>query len=337
MTIEMLVFDFRDTEKPFFNNNELQNFNFTFFEESLNPQTVKNIPEEVRDKTTVISVFTDSDITKEVIREFKNLRIISTRSTYYDHISKSAATERNIAVINVTNYGETSAAQFTFALILCLTRKIIPASEEKEARRRSALWTGRDLAGMSIGIVGTGPIEASVCKIAKAFDMKIYGYDANPKYELIEKYGLEYLPLSELIENSDIISLHTEYTGENFHMFSDAEFNLMKKDSYFINISSKKLVNLESLYNALKNGKICGAALDTTCCEYHNSQCFINDDRTNICIHEDKYLAALRGLKNVIITPRIAYNTEEAINYMLQNTIDQIRETIKGGDVYGVY
>ena len=76
MTIQMLVFDLRESDKQFFENNELQNFNFTFYDNSLNPQTVKSLPQEIKDRTTVISVSRNSDMTREVIDEFKNLRII---------------------------------------------------------------------------------------------------------------------------------------------------------------------------------------------------------------------------------------------------------------------
>jgi len=101
MTINILFFDYKEYEKPFFRDNALENFNITFFEESLNKDSVKNIPEEIKDKTTIIVVFTDSNIDKEVINSFKNLRIISTRSNTHGHICKKSANERNIAVFNI--------------------------------------------------------------------------------------------------------------------------------------------------------------------------------------------------------------------------------------------
>lgn len=336
MTIQMLVFDFKEGDKHFFDNNELQNFSFTFYDKSLNPQTVKTLTQEIKDKTTVISVSKDSELTKEVIDEFKNLRIISTRSTSYDHISKSASTERNIAVINVKNYGETSAAQFIFAQLLALTRRIIPASREQTIYESYRPWIGRDLTDMKLGIIGTGPIEASVCKIANGFDMKIYGYDPNPKKEFTEKHGLEYISLEDLLKKCDIISLHMAYCGDNFHLMSDKQFEMMKPDSYFLSLSNIKLINLGSLSKALNSGKLAGAALDATCCSYHNVQCEVGG-LTEICDIERQYFSEFMKMDNVIITPGIAYNTEEAVNYMFQNTIDQIREVIKGGDVYGVF
>jgi len=101
MTINMLIFDYKEHEKSFFKNNKIEGFNITFFEENLNENTVQNISQETKDKTTVISVSPNSDINKKVINHFKNLRIISTRSNKHEHICKKSTAERNIAVFNV--------------------------------------------------------------------------------------------------------------------------------------------------------------------------------------------------------------------------------------------
>ncbi len=324
-------------EKPFFKNNELQNFNFKFYEGSLNPETVREIPQEIKDQTTVISVFTDSDVTAGVIKEFKNLRIISTRSTAFDHICIDSARERNIAVLNVSNYGETAVAQFTFGLIIALTRKLIPSLKKRKNSQSDNTLTGRDIANFSIGIIGTGAIGASVCRIARNGGMKVYGYDINEKHELVDKYGIEYLPFEEIIKVADIITLHLPFTGDNFHMFSNAEFENMKQGAYFINTSSRKLVDIEALYNGLKSGKLQGIALDTVYGKKLMSECFMPDEEVEHCKKEAKYLNSLFELDNVIITPHIAYNTVEAVEHILQESIDKIRGTFKCGNIYGVY
>ena len=101
MTTNMIIFDYKEHEKSFFKKNKIEGFNITFFEENLNENTVQNIPQETKDKTTVISVSRNSNITKNVIDHFKNLRIISTRSNSYEHICKKSASERNIAIYNI--------------------------------------------------------------------------------------------------------------------------------------------------------------------------------------------------------------------------------------------
>lgn len=335
MTIDMVFFDFRDEEKKFFLRNKFPNFNFTFYKESLNLETVKNLSEEIKCNTTVISVFTDSVVCEDVIKEFKNLRIISTRSTSYDHISKKAAIDRNIAVLNVPNYGEKSVAQFTFGLMLALIRNLTFSIDEKFLSETEL--TGRDLSTLSLGIVGTGAVGAAVCKIAEFFGMKIYGYDIKPKQELVKKYGLEYLQWEDFLKKSDIITLHLPYTGDNFKMFSKSEFDLMKEGAYFINTSSSRLVDTEALYNAVKSGKVRGTALDFTVCKLRSPECYMPQNPSEICKEENKFLTLLKSEKNVIITPYIAYNTKEAVEFILQRTMDNIKNAIQCGNVYGVY
>lgn len=341
MSINMLVFDYRDTENSFFENNELQNFKFKFYKESLTPETVKTIPQDIKDETTVISVFVNSQVTKEVIDEFKNLRIITTRSTGYDHINSTATAEKNIAIINVQNYGATSVAQYTFGLILALVRNIIPAALCIKGIQTSRInFTGRDLSKMSIGVVGTGAIGSAVCKLAEAFNMKILAYDLKMKNELVEKCEVEYVDLPILLENSDIVTLHAPYTGENYHMIGKKEIDMMKQNAYLINTSRGELISLEELYNNLINNKLSGAALDVVSCEYVNFRCHdMNKSIGDVpleCVKENDYMLKLAELQNVIITPHIAYDTQDAVNYILQNTIDQIRDIIKSGHVFGV-
>ena len=213
MSINLLVFDYRDTEKAFFANNSFPNFHIKFFSESLNEQTVKNLSQEDLDSAMVISVFIDSELTGEVIDSFRNLRIISTRSTGIDHINTYAAKKRNINVINVMNYGSTSVAQYTFGLILALVRNIVYAANcTKQYNEKSISFMGRDISQLKIGVIGTGAIGGAVCKLAKAFGMKIYAYDLNEKQELKDTCDVEYVALDNLLQNSDIITLHLPYT-----------------------------------------------------------------------------------------------------------------------------
>ena len=167
--------------------------------------------------------------------------------------------------------------------------------------------------------------------------MKIYGYDIKPKQELVKKYGLEYLPLEDFLKNSDIITLHLPYTGDNFRMFGKSQFDLMKEGAYFINTSSSKLVDTEVLYNAVKSGKVKGTALDFTVCRFGSPECYMPQNPSKICREENKFLTLLKSEKNVIITPHIAYNTKETVNYILQSTMDNIKNAIQCGNVYGVY
>lgn len=335
MTLNMLVYEYREVEEKFFREHEFSNFNISFYTECLNPESVKNIPEEIRDNTNVISVFINSVIDESVINSFKNLRIISTRSTGYDHIDINACKNKNIAVVNVENYGSTSVAQYTFGLIIALLRNIIPAAMYvRKLQKAQTDFNGRDLSKLTIGVVGTGSIGASVCRLAKCFNMNLLAHDLYEKRELEEELGLQYVSFEELLKNSDIVTLHMPYTGNNYHMFSDNQFEMMKDGAYIVNTSRGELINLSSLYKYIENNKLKGAALDVLTCESISFACDIlaeNLEMTSLeCAAEARYVNKLSQFENVIITPHIAYETQDSIDYILEVTMRSITDVIYG-------
>ena len=341
MSINMLVFDYRDTEQAFFGNNHFQNFNIRFFKESLNEESIKSLTQEDLDGVMIISVFIDSELTEDVINSFKNLRIISTRSTGIDHINTKAAERRNIKIINVMNYGSTSVAQYTFGLILALVRNIVYAADcTKQYRAGSISFIGRDISVLTLGVVGTGAIGGAVCRLAAAFGMKIYAYDLNEKQELKEGCNVEYVSLEYLLQNSDIVTLHLPYTGINKNMVSYPQFAMMKENAYLINTSRGEMVDIKALKTALDDKQIKGAALDVLSCENYNVKCeelVKEPDSIPLeCQEEVKITREIIKYPNVIITPHIAYETQESVDYILQKTFDGIIDTIKGGTEYCV-
>lgn len=339
MSCKMLFFDFRETEKAYFERNNLDNFEIKFFKESLNEETVNNLSEEDLENTMAISVFITSEITQEVVDKFKNVRIITTRSTGYDHIDLKACREKNIALINVEKYGNTSVAQFTFTLILALVRQLFPAVDAiKSGTCIQPNYTGRNLDTLVLGVIGTGAIGAGVCTIAHGFGMNILAYDPIPKRELEQKYNVRYVEFDKVLEESDIVSLHLPYNKENYHMISAAQFKMMKDNSFFINVSRGELVNLEELLKFIKNGKIKGAGLDVVACL--DTNCLDEVQKTErsslMCLEESKVVREINTFPNVIITPHMAYDTQESIDYILEITFDGVKDFICGGNKYRV-
>lgn len=335
MAIKMLVFDFRETEKKFFEQNNFENFDIKFFDFSLNEETLKLVSEEDKEQAAIISIFVNSSLTKEVIDAFKNLRMIAARSTGYDHINKRACVQRNIAVLNVQNYGETAVAEFTIGLIIGLTRNLFQiVSSVKDGTYINKNFVGRDVEQLTLGVVGTGAIGAAVCRLAHAFGMKILAYDLKAKTELVDKYGVEYTLFENMLRNSDIVTLHLPYTGDNYHMFSKHEFELMKQDSYFVNVARGELVELKYLKEQLDNGKIAGAALDVVACD--TKECNELDKKIETtsleCLQNSRTVRELLQMPNVIVTPHIAYESQDAIDYILYQTFDGIRDCINGGN-----
>ena len=339
MAINMLVFEYRDNEQKFFAENKFDNFNIMFYSECLNKEFLKTLPQDVIDSTNIISVFINSEVTEEVINSFKNLRIISTRSTGYDHINIDVARKRNIAVVNVENYGSTSVAQFTIGILITLVRRIIPAAAcLKNVKEYGANeFSGRDITKLKLGVIGTGAIGAAVCRAAHCLGMKILGHDLNEKKELVDEIGLSYMGLEDLLKNSDIISLHMPYTGNNYHMISKAQFDIMKEGSMIINTSRGEIIDLAALYEAMESKKLAGAALDVLMCESINFGCKNLTLKLNSlpmdCLNEAVYVGKLAKFDNVIITPHIAYDTQDSIDYILDKTMRMLMNVINGGKV----
>ena len=323
----MLMFDFRDSEKEFFNTHEFKDFEIEFIKEPLNEMSV--LTEKQLSETDIISVFITSDVTENIIKKFKNLRIISTRSTGFNHIDTRYCTQNNIAVFNVGEYGQTSVAQYTFMLILALVRKLIPAYLDVQKNLTAhESYEGRNLESLSIGILGCGAIGSSVAKIANFFGMKIYAcsYEKNPDISNFTTY----CSFDELIKNSDILTLHLPYNSETYHIINDDVLKKMKKNAFVINTSRGELIDIIALYNNLISGQIGGAALDVTECDnVAMNELPINAGYSK-CLTKALAVQKLLGMQNVIITPHIAYNTKESVEKLLSVTFNNIRDFSKG-------
>lgn len=338
MAIDMLLFEYRKPEEKLFEEYDTSCFNIRFFNEVLNETTVETIPEEVLENITVISVFIDSIVNEAVLKKFKNLRVVAARSTGVDHIDIDYCRKNHIAVTNVQNYGATTVAQYTFALILALIRKVIPANLYMKNKEKNGChhFLGRDLKALTLGVVGTGAIGGSVCQLGSDFGMKLLAYDLVPKEELIVKAGVKYVDMPELLEQADVISIHVPYVNDNFNMFSMPMFEKMKRVPYFINTSRGELVNLRDLKEALDKKLIAGAALDVLTCESFTFRCEEYCPAAEICqaecFDELKIVEQIVNYDNVIITPHIAYETQEAIDYILATSMNSIRDFLKGGN-----
>jgi D-lactate dehydrogenase len=278
----------------------------------------------------IISVFINSNVSSKIISKFKNLRVLTTRSTGYDHIDLNSCLRKNVALLNVEAYGSISVAQFTFAMILMLVRNLFLAvTTQKNRIVSTAELTGRNLDSLTIGVVGVGEVGSGVCKIAHGFGMKILVYDMRHKKELEEDYGVEYVDLETLLQNSDIVTLHIPYTKDNYHIFSKAQFDLMKDNSYFVNVARGELVDNDALLDCVNSGKLKGVALDVIAC---HQDCKAGKEKSSLyCIETSEAVQELAKKPNVLITPHMAYDTQEAVDYILNATFEGLSDYVKGG------
>lgn len=265
----------------------------------------------------VLSVFVGSEVRKEVIEALPNLKLIATRSTGYDHIDVAYAKEKGIAVATVPAYGTHTVAEFAFALILALSRKTYAATASVREKKHFELGNlkGFDLFGKTIGIIGTGKIGKNVAIIAKGFGMNVIATDAYPDTAFAQAQGLTYVSLPELLGQSDIVSIHTPYMKETHHLINSENITQIKKGAVLINTARGEIVETKALVTALQSGQLSAAGLDVL----EGERVVITDD--------DKLLMAM---DNVIITPHIAFFTNEAEAHIINTTVENIKQFTAG-------
>ncbi len=277
----------------------------------------------------VLCTFLGCPIDEAALAKLKNLKYIATRSTGYDHIDLKACAARNISVSNVPTYGENTVAEFTFALLLALARKIYPAVKQVKdaASFETKALQGFDLKGKTIGVVGVGHIGVYAVKIAKGFGMNVVAYDPHPKAELAKEFGFEYADLNSLFGQSDVVTLHVPYMPATHHLVNKENLKLFKKGSVLINTARGGLVETEGLVWALKTGILAGAGLDVL-----EEEGFIKEELHNMLNghpNQDQLKIALADhelmhMENVLITPHNAFNSREAVMRILETTAGNI-------------
>ena len=290
--------------------------------------------EAVNQDTEVLSVFVASSVTREVLALMPKLKLIATRSTGFDHIDIDYAMEHNITVVNVPTYGENTVAEHAFALLLAITKKIVPTVQATYAGNFVAnQHIGVDLQSKTLGIIGLGHIGAHAARIGVGFGMEVLGYDLEPSADLAQSIGFSYVELSELLARSDVISLHVPSTAANYHMINQHTIEQMKPGAIIINTSRAELIENRALLGALASGRLSGVGLDTLEGEHHlmtgSMLSAIENNATAPELYE--HIAESQLLMkhpNVIITPHVAFNTTEAIERINTTTANNIHAFI---------
>jgi D-lactate dehydrogenase len=278
----------------------------------------------------ILSVFIYSKISKDILENLPNLKLIATRSTGYDHINIEECKKRNIAVCNVPTYGENTVAEHTFALILAISRKI-PESIEKTKKGDFRLegLRGFDLKGKTIGIIGCGNIGQHVARIANGFEMNVLVYDIKQDKELAKELGFNYAKLEDLFRNSDIVTLHLPDNKFTHHMINSKAIRQFKKGAILINTSRGGLIDTSALIKALNNKTISDAGLDVL-----EGECFIKEEKQLLHIANLSETCDLKNVlqdnillhkSNVLITPHNAFNSKEALMRILNTTVENIK------------
>lgn len=304
----------------------------SYFKEKLTEENVDKAKE-----AEVISVFINSEVTKNIIDGLPNLKFITTRSTGFDHIDYKYAESKGIEVSNVPAYGSHTVAEFAFALLLTISRKIFDAYDrlKENADFSISLLQGFDLNGKTIGIIGTGKIGKNMVKIAKGFGMSVIAYDLYPDLNFAKENDFLYKSFNEVISQSDILSLHVPYSKENFHLINKEKISLMKKGVILINTARGELIDTDALMWGLKEKIIAGVGLDVLEGERELKEEFeiLSNFSKAETIKDYKTLLENRVLidmPNVVVTPHIAFYSKEAEEGIIKITIENIKGFVNG-------
>ena len=243
----------------------------------------------------VLVVRSRTKVTREIIEAGEKLKVVGRAGAGIDNIDVEAAKEKGVKVLNTPEAPAIAVAELTIGLLLSLARQIPRAnSSMKEGRWAKKEFRGWQLNGKTFGVIGLGHIGEKVARLAKAFGMKILITKRTPPSpEILKELEAEFVSLDELLGRSDIVSLHVPLTPQTHHMIGEREIRLMKDGAFIINTSRGAVVDEKALFNALKSGKLGGAALDVYEVE-----------------PPEDY--SLMKLPNVVCTPHIGAQTVEA-------------------------
>lgn len=335
---KILFFDVADYEVEFLKEACENKFEYQLIKESLNG--LFDITKDLED-AQIISCFTTSRVPNEILEKFKNLELIALRSVGFNHIDIDYCKKNNIFVENTPNYGNMTVAEFALGLLLDVARKVTySANNLKNSIVNTKCTIGTEIFGKTIGIVGLGAIGSEMARLAHGIGLKILGYDLKENEKLKAKYNVHYTDFETLVRNSDFISLHSPLTKENYHLFNKEIFELMKPTAFIINTARGELIDTQALYNALSENKIAGAGLDVLESEdtLVDVEYLVDIGRMSpLALQKTVLNNRLMKLDNVIITPHIAYDTEEAINRILNTAISNINAFVEGKIQNNVY
>jgi glyoxylate reductase len=230
------------------------------------PPPKKVIVEKVKNVDALASLLSDT-IDAEVFDAAPKLKIVAQMAVGFDNINVQEATKRGIYVTNTPEVLTDTTADFAWALLMAVARRVVEADKYVRAGQWKVGWhpsmlQGRDVYGATIGIVGAGRIGFAVAKRATGFNMKILFYDVVPRPEMEKELSAKRVDLDTLFRESDFVSIHVPLMKETYHLVNAEKLKLMKKTAYLINNSRGPVVDEKALYQALKEDRIAGAGLD---------------------------------------------------------------------------
>jgi len=218
-------------------------------------------------KVDALATLLSDQIDEEVFDAAPNLKIVAQMAVGFDNIKVDEATKRGIYVTNTPGVLTETTADFAWALLMAVARRIVEADKYVRTGQWKVAWhptmmQGRDVYGATLGIVGLGRIGCAIAKRAKGFDMKVLYYDIIRRPDFEKEYGIQFTDIDQLFQKADFITINVSLTKETFHLVDEKKLKMMKKTTCLINNARGQVVDEKALYKALKEGWIAGAGLD---------------------------------------------------------------------------
>ncbi len=281
-----------------------------------------DLVDAVRDAGLLLMCYTP--ITRRVIETAKNLRGIVKYGVGIDAIDIPAAIENEVTVVNIPEYAEETVAEGAFALMMALAKNLIPLNRQMDATGWAwpePTWLGSDIAGKTVGIIGLGRIGCSMARMAGlGFRARVISYSPHTPEEDMRKLGVEKIDnLSDLLSQSDFVTIHCVLNDETRGMIGEAELRAMKPNAFLINVSRGAIVDENALVRAISEKWIAGAGLDV----------FSNEPLSR----RGHPLSPLFDHPNVILSPHLTFYTQQAMERLESETLERCLELIEGREV----
>ena len=313
--MKIAFFSTKSYDRQFF-DHYVTTHEIIYFEARLDKQTAT-----LATGCNAVCVFVNDKLSRNTIIELKKIgiQLIALRSAGFNNVDLAAAKENNIAVVRVPAYSPYAVAEHAVALMLTLNRKTHKAyNRVREGNFSLERLTGFDLHGKTVGVIGTGKIGQVFCDIMLGFGFKVLAFDLVAHQPTAAK-GVEYLPLIDIFEQADIISLHCPLNEQTKHIINEQTIGMMKEGVMILNTSRGALIDTTAAINGLKSGRIGYLGLDVY---EQEEKLFFNDLSENIIQDDD--IMRLLSFPNVLITSHQGFFTEEALTQIAQVTLENI-------------
>ena len=297
--------------------------------QAINIETSLNVVSAIQAKGCLaVCVFVNDDCSEPVIAKLAayGVKLIALRCAGFNNVDLEACKKYNIDVVRVPEYSPHAVAEHTIALMMMLNRKL----HQAYMRNRNGQYVldglvGFDMFGKTVGVIGVGKIGRCLINILLGFGCKVLAHDVNVDNTLQANPKVNFVSLDELLESSDIISLHAPLTQQTQHVIDEDALNKMKEKVMIINTSRGGLIDTKALVQGLKSGKIGSAGLDV----YEEEASIFFHDKSGEVITDDVF-ARLTTFNNVVITSHQAFLTKEALSNIAHTTLASFAEFISG-------